>query len=126
MSVFFAAVATVLLAGLAVVQTLGALGRPVGRLLWGGQHKTLPRNLRVGSALSIVLYAAFAALLFSRAGALPGGTSTFVAVATWVLFGYFALGIVMNAISRSRAERAVMTPACVVLAASTLVVTLGA
>lgn len=126
MSVIFAAIATAVLAGIAVVQVLGALGKPVSRLLWGGQHETLPKNLRIGSALSLLLYTAFAALMLSRAGALPGGHSTFVVVANWVLFGYFAIGIVMNGISRSRAERATMTPACVVLAASTFVVALGA
>ncbi|MBS3180403.1 MULTISPECIES: hypothetical protein [unclassified Pseudoclavibacter] len=124
MSALFAVIATAVLAGIAVVQVLGALGTPVGHLLWGGQHETLPKNLRIGSALSVLLYAAFAVLLLSRAGSLPGGNSTFAVVSTWVLFGYFVIGIVMNGISRSRAERATMTPACVVLAALTLAVAL--
>jgi hypothetical protein len=124
-SVVAAAVAAAVLAGIAVFQVLGAAGRPVGRFLWGGAHRVLPRRLRVGSAVSVVVYAAFVALLFSRAGALPGGDTPFVAVATWVLFGYFAVGVVMNGISRSRAERAVMTPACLVLAVATLLIALG-
>ena len=52
--------------------------------------------------------------------------SAFVRVATWVLVGYFVLGIGMNAISRSRPERAVMTPVCVILAVASLVIALGA
>lgn len=125
MSVIAALVATLVLSGLAVVQVLAAAGRPVGRLVWGGQHRVLPRRLRIGSAVSILLYAGFAAVLLSRAGALPGGTTAFVEVATWVLVAYFAIGILMNGISRSRAERAAMTPACVVLAAAALLVALG-
>jgi hypothetical protein len=42
-------------------------------------------------------------------------------VVTWVLAGYFALGVLMNAISRSKPERAVMTPVALVLAAAYLV-----
>jgi hypothetical protein len=42
-----------------------------------------------------------------------------------VLFAYFAVGVGMNVISRSRAERLTMTPVCAVLAAATLVVALS-
>ncbi len=119
-----AVVATLVLAALAVLQALVAAGRPYGRLVWGGQHETLPRRFRIGSAVSVVVYAAVAWVLLARAGLLrPSGT--FAGVATWVLFGYFVLGIAVNAISRSRAERLVMTPTCVVLAACSLTVALG-
>lgn len=118
-------VACVVLAALAVVQIGVAAGAPWGRLVWGGQHRVPPTRLRVGSAVSVLLYAGFAAILLSRAGILPGGDTIAVRILTWVLFAYFVVGIVMNAISRSRVERLTMTPACVVLAASTLMVALG-
>lgn len=125
MSTVAALVVTAVLAGIAVVQVLGAAGWPVGRLLWGGRHRVLPRRLRIGSALSLLLYAGFAAALLSRAGLLPGSGTGFVVVASWALVGYFALGVLMNGLSRSPAERTVMTPACVVMAAGALVVSLG-
>ncbi|MDZ5662200.1 hypothetical protein HN031_15550 [Nocardioides sp. zg-1308] len=114
--------ATVVLGALAVVQLAAAAGRPVGRFLWGGQHEVLPRGLRIGSAISVVLYAGMAAALIARG---TGGEGALVVV-VWMLVGYFALGIVVNAISRSPSERSVMTPACAVLAACSLVVALGA
>lgn len=119
------ALACALLAGLAVLQICVAAGAPWGRFVWGGSHRALPRNLRFASAVSVLLYAGFAAVLLSRAGVLPGGDSLAVRVLTWVLFGYFTLGIVMNAVSRSRAERLTMTPVCAVLAVATLVVALS-
>lgn len=125
MNVVAAFVATGVLAGIAVVQLLAVLGMPVGRMLWGGAHRVLPRRLRIGSAVSIVVYAAFAWVLLSRAGAVAGRDSGFVVVATWVLLAYFAIGVVMNVISRSPLERAVMTPACALLAGATLVVAFG-
>jgi hypothetical protein len=115
-------VATVVLVAISVVQVAAAAGRPVGRFVWGGQHEVLPRGLRIGSAVSVVLYAAMAAVLIARA---TGREGALVAVA-WVLVGYFVLGILMNAISRSPSERSVMTPACAVLAGCSLVVALSA
>jgi hypothetical protein len=115
-----------LLVPLAVLQVLVASGRPYGRLVWGGQHQVLPRSLRVGSAVSPLLYAGFAALLLSRSGVLPGGETGPVVVGTWVLVAYLAVGVVVNGISRSRPERFVMTPLTLVLAGCALVVALGA
>lgn len=117
-------VACIVLGALAVLQICVALGAPWGRLVWGGAHRVLPGRLRIVSALSVVLYAAFAVVLLSRTGVLPGGDAVTVRVLTWVLFAYFTVGIGMNAISRSRAERLTMAPACVVLASATLLIAL--
>ena len=59
-------VALALLTALAVLQILAASGLPLGRFVWGGQHRVLPRGLRVGSAVSVLVYAGLAALLLSR------------------------------------------------------------
>jgi hypothetical protein len=112
-----ATVATVILAALGVLQVLVAAGRPYGRLVWGGQHTTLPRKLRVGSAVSLPVYLAIALVLIARTS---DASASFVRITTWVILGYFVVGIAMNAISRSRPERMVMTPTCVVLAACSL------
>jgi hypothetical protein len=120
-----AAAGVAVLAGLAVFQLLLIAGAPLGRFAWGGQSEVLPRNLRIGSVISVVLYAVFAVLMLQAVGAvtvLPRGAAS---VAIWVLTGYFALGIVMNAISRSRPERFVMTPVAAALAAVSLVLALN-
>lgn len=120
-----AVVACVLLAGVAVLQVLLAAGRPLGRFAWGGQHEVLPRHLRIGSAVSVVLYAAFGAVVLQAAGVLSVLPDAVADVGIWVLTGYFALGIVLNGISRSLPERLVMTPVVTVLAVCCLVVALG-
>ena len=116
-----AVLAGVLLAGLAVLQGLLAAGAPLGRFAWGGQHRVLPAGLRIGSVVSIAVYVLFAVVLVAAARQ-TGGVAD---VAVWVLTGYFVLGIGLNAISRSRPERLVMTPVVLVLAACCLVVALG-
>ena len=118
-------VALALLAALAVLQILAASGLPYGRFVWGGQHCVLPRGLRVGSAVSVLVYAGLAALLLSCAGVLPAGDSAAVIVLTWVVFAFFAASVALNAISCSPAERWTMTPTSLLLAAATLVIALG-
>ena len=114
----------VVLAGLAVLQALLVAGRPYGHLVWGGQHRVLPRGLRIGSAVSIVLYAVVAGVVLGAAAGAPDAPG-WLEVAVWVLTGYFALGVLLNGVSRSRPERLVMTPVRLVLAGCCLVVALG-
>jgi hypothetical protein len=121
-----AAVATcVVLAGLAVFQLLLVAGRPLGRFAWGGQHDVLPLGLRIGSVVSLVIYAAIALVVLQAAGRLDVLPDGVVEVGIWVVTGYLVLGIAMNAISRSRPERRLMTPVAALLAAGCLVVALG-
>jgi hypothetical protein len=112
---FFSYLAVLILAGLTVFQLLLIAGRPLGRFAWGGQHEVLPNNLRIGSMVSIVLYAVFAVIILERAGLITLGYAM-PGFAIWVLAGYSTLGILMNAISRSKPERNVMTPVSMLLA----------
>ncbi|WP_164700843.1 hypothetical protein [Modestobacter sp. KNN46-3] len=119
-----AVVGVVLLGCLAVFQVSLIGGAPLGRFAWGGQHVVLPTALRIGSAVSLVLYGLFAALILQVAGALdvlPRGVAD---VAIWVLTAYFAVGVLMNAVSRSVPERLVMTPVALALAVVCLVLAL--
>lgn len=125
MSSISAIVATGILAALATLQLLVAAGLPLGKFVWGGVHRTLPRRLRVGSACSVLIYAGIAAILLSRGGVLPGANSTFVVVAAWVAFAFFVLSVVANSLSRSRIERWTMVPTSVLLAGATLAVNIG-
>jgi hypothetical protein len=120
-----AVVALVLLAALAVFQGFLVAGAPLGRFAWGGQHEVLPTGFRMGSVVSIALYAAFAVLILQAAGLISPLPDDFADVAIRVLTGYFVLGIAMNAISRSRAERRTMTPVVAILAVASLVLALG-
>ena len=127
MSTVAALTACLVLGLLAAFQVALAAGRPWGRFAWGGQHEgALPTPLRVGSAVSVAVYAALAVVLLWRAGVVgPGPGSRAVRAAAWVVAGYFVLGTGMNALSRSRAERRTMTPVAAVLAALAVVVALG-
>lgn len=116
----------VLMVALIIFQAALVAGAPLGRLAWGGQDRVLPIRKRLGSATSIGLYLIFAVLVLQRAGlaeVIPW--PAVVDIATWVLAGYFLLGIVLNAASRSKPERWTMAPLCAVLAVLTGLVALS-
>ena len=113
-----AVVVSVLLAALAVFQVALVAGAPLGRFAWGGQADVLPTALRIGSLVSVVLYGVIAWAVWRAVDRPDDGW-------IWVVTAYFALGIALNAISRSRPERLVMTPIVLVLAACCLGIALG-
>lgn len=115
-----------ILLGLTIFQVALIAGAPVGRFAWGGQHKVLPRKLRVASVYSIFIYIFIALVALGKAGVVTLGISpSIVATLTWIIFIYFVLGIFMNVVSRSIPERLVMTPVATVLAAGFLVLALA-
>ncbi|EAQ00223.1 hypothetical protein JNB_08629 [Janibacter sp. HTCC2649] len=126
MTTMAAAMICGLLGLLAVFQAFLALGAPLGRFAWGGQHQVLPTSLRLGSAVSIAVYALLATVVLARARVVDTGLpEAVVRTATWVVVGYFFIGIGMNLASRSKSERAVMTPLAAVLCGLCTVVALS-
>jgi hypothetical protein len=115
----------VLLSLLGILQIALAGGAPLGRLAWGGQERILPRRLRIGSVASVAIYAVIALLVLDRAGEIDLVPDVVSRVGMWVVVAVFALGVVTNALSRSRLEHAVMVPVNAVLAAAALLVALS-
>lgn len=120
-----AVAACCVLALLAVFQILLAAGLPLGRFAWGGSHRVLPAKFRIGSAVSVILYALFAVILLDRAQVVEALPETLSSVLIWVLTAYLFVGVLMNAISRSKPERWTMTPVALVLGVLSLAVALS-
>ena len=115
-------------AGLAVFQLLLAAGAPFGEAAWGGATEgQLTTGLRVGSALSIVVYTVAAAVILRRAGFRVRGVSRPAArVGSWVLVVLLTLGALANFLSQSPWERLLLGPVTLVLAGLCLVVATSA
>ncbi len=108
-----------LLGLLALFQLALICGLPWGRAVWGGQDDVLPTSLRIGSAISILIYI----LMFSVALDRTSENSRRVyrrrtAVLTWAITVYLYLGVVINLISPSLWEKYLMAPIAFVLALS--------
>ena len=89
-------------AGYAAFETALALGAPLGRLAWGGAHRSLPGGLRIASAAAAAFYLALAALAAraSRGRVPPWAVRVLIGCAA-----LFAVGVPLNLASRSPAER---------------------
>jgi len=122
----FAIAGLILLAILAIGQLALAAGAPLGRFAWGGRHDVLPRNLRIGSVVAVLIYVVFALFLLSKAGLVSIIGEPLLTIGMWVIVIYLALNSVLNLLSRSKFERSVMTPVALVMGAVFLVVTLTA
>lgn len=124
--IFASIVALTILGLLAVLQAALIAGAPLGHYAWGGKYRVLPLKLRIGSATSILIYVIFAAFVLSKSELwILIHNKAIVDTGLWVVTGYLALGIFLNAISRSKPERTLMTPVAAVLTAAFLVVTLS-
>jgi hypothetical protein len=97
----------------------------MGRFAWGGAQARLPVALRIGSVVSLLIYGACAAIILDRAGLVDVVGDDVSGIGAWVVAAFFSLGVVMNAISRSKPERFTMTPVALVLAASAWVVAMS-
>lgn len=119
-------IALTILALLAIFQVALIVGAPLGNYAWGGKYKVLPTKLRIGSITSIVIYAVFAAFILSKSELwVLISNEVVVNGGLWIMTIYAVFGVFLNAISRSKHERNLMTPVALALAITFLVATLS-
>jgi hypothetical protein len=122
-----ATIATLGFAVLGAFQLGLAMGMPWGAAAWGGRNPgRLPQRLRIGSAVSLVVYAISALVVLDRAGIpiieLPDVIGQ---IGAWVAVAMLTLGALVNAASASPFERLGWAPFAAVMALLCLVVALG-
>ena len=95
-------------------------GAPWGEYAFGGQNKgVLPRNLRIGSAITSFLYLGIAGHYLAQLGIFPKLLSPELnQVANWAIVGINSLALIMNTITPSKKERMIWAPVALVLLAS--------
>ena len=102
-----AIVLTVLFAALVAFQLALAAGVPWGRAAYGGSVDRLGTRFRVASVVAALIWSAAAVIVLGRGGVIEVPIS---GILIWVVVILCALGIVANAITRSRIERAIWLP----------------
>lgn len=119
-------IAVVVLGGLIVFQLLLSLGVPWGAAAWGGRHPgVLPVSLRWGSAAAALVLGLAMWMVLARVGwVFPGSGTLWVKIVMWIFTAYFAFNVVMNVLSKSALEKAIMTPASAILVICLVLVSL--
>jgi len=113
----FSIIGAVLFGIIATMTVLVACGLPLGEFTMGGQHKILPKKLRVAAVISLVIQI-FAMLIILQAG---GFIPLFFSIklTKYICFffaAYLSLNTIMNMISKSKKEKYVMTPISLIAA----------
>lgn len=107
----FSILGAVIFGVIATMTVLVACGLPFGEFTMGGQHKILPKNLRVAAVISMAIQI-FAMIIILQAGGFISLWFSFK-VTKYICFffaAYLSLNTIVNMISKSRKERFVMTP----------------
>ena len=107
----FAILGAVIFGVIATMTILVACGLPLGEYTMGGQHKVLPKNLRVAAVISVAIQI-FAMIIILQAGDFISLWFSYK-VTKYICFffaAYLSLNTIVNMISKSRKERFVMTP----------------
>lgn len=110
-------IAVIVFSGMIIFQFLLVLGLPLGHLAWGGQQKELPPKLRVMSGVAIAIFTFAIVMIIEQVEFINLFQNPWVSyISVWVLAVYFTLGILMNAVSRSKWEQRIMTPIAIISA----------
>ena len=101
----------VLFGVIAIMTVLVACGLPLGEFTMGGQHKILPKKLRVAAVISVAIQIFAMIIILQAGGFIPLWLSFKVTKYICFFFAaYLSLNTIMNMISKSRKEKYVMTP----------------
>lgn len=112
-----AIIAVVLFTGMSVFQLLLILGLPFGCLAYGGKYEKLPSKMKIISLIGIVIFVFASLSVLERAEIIIiFNNPMFVTVFVWIIAVYLAFITLMNAISKSKWERLIMTPISLILA----------
>ncbi len=104
-------IGSLLLALVLILYVLLVLGLPLGEYAMGGKYTVLPPQMRVATAISAVIQL-FAILVLLQLGEILSiGLPENIAKGVGYFFGaYLILNTFINAVSKSKKERLVMTP----------------
>ncbi len=121
-----AIVAIIIFSAMSIFQLFLVFGAPFGHLVWGGQYRKLPAKLRLATFLYIIIniIAAFALMEKSKLIKVINMDSV-VIVLVWIFFLFFSFSTIANIKSKSKLEKAIMTPLAFIIAFSCIIVTLG-
>jgi hypothetical protein len=121
-----AIVFAVVTAGVVAFQVALAAGAPWGAYAMGGAFPgRFPPPMRVAAAIQAVVLGLVALVVLGEGGVIDLPLVTALPRLIWVVVAAMAVGVVLNAISRSAGERRLWVPVTLVLLGSSLIVALA-
>lgn len=109
---------------LSIFQVSLAAGAPLGRFSWGGEHRTLPLNLRFGAISAVLRYAFVAFIALDRSGFISVLPQEFSFWVMWLIAAHFGFSAILSVFSKSKLERLTLAPYTLVMGALSLLIAL--
>ena len=107
----FSILGAVLFGVIATMTILVACGLPLGEFTMGGQHRILPKKLRVVAVISVAIQIFAMIIILQAGGFIPLWFSFKITKYICFFFAtYLSLNTIMNMLSKSRKEKYLMTP----------------
>ena len=127
LSLIAALVVIVIFMGLSVFQLLLALGKPYGKMAYGGrQEAVLPKKYRIMSALSIGIFLLASGMTLVKIDVFKNCPFPVMAdLGVWIFALFLALNTIANATSISKSERKFMTPLSAIACLCLVIIALG-
>jgi hypothetical protein len=127
LSTLAAIIVIIIFLGLSIFQLLLALGKPYGKMAYGGrQEAVLPTKYRILSGIAILIFLiAMMFVAFKVEWLIGFPFPDFVNLATWFFAFYLVLNTLANATSKSKQEKMYMTPISLIACLSLFIVALG-
>jgi hypothetical protein len=107
----FAIIGTIFFALIAVMTFLVACGLPLGEFTMGGQHKVLPKKLRIFAVISFIVQLFAIIIILQAGGFIPLWFS--IGITKYIclfLAAYLSTNVFTNLLSKSKKEKYIMTP----------------
>jgi hypothetical protein len=121
-----AVVFAIVTAGVVAFQFALAAGAPWGAYAMGGAFPgRFPPPMRVAAAIQGVVLGLVALVVLATAGVIDIPLVTSLPWLIWAVVAVMALGVVLNAISRSAGERRLWVPVTLILLGTSLIVAVG-
>ena len=95
---------------LAIFQVALTAGAPLGKFAWGGEHTTLPLNLRFGAISAVLRYAFIAFIALDRSGTIAVLPDEFSFWVMWLIVAHLGFSVVLGMLSKSRYEKMTLVP----------------
>ena len=116
----------VLLIGLSIFQILLAIGRPYGRLAYGGANETLPTKYRIMSVLAVAIFSVAIFFVLIQVEVITNSPFPEIAnIGLWFFAFYLGLNTLANATSKSESEKKIMTPISLIASICFFIIALG-
>ncbi len=115
---------TVMLGLLAIFQIALAAGAPLGKFAWGGQHATLPLNLRFGAVSAVLRYGFVAFIALDRSGTITVLPEEFSFWVMWIVVAHLGFSVILSLLSASKYEKMTLAPYTFVMGLLSLLIAL--